>query len=141
MVSLCPLWLMSQATYCFRLGIKRSVSQLVLYSSLGSGLPAYEHRKTAHTQDSIYTSVYNPSREERFVCPVRSELSRFSERNSAKRFSNMSAALSVRRYKDKNYLAKTFIVSRVFLQKYILFFKLAYFHLFLFSENLSFPSS
>ena len=114
MVSLCPLWLMSQATYCFRLGIKRSVSQLVLYSSLGSGLPAYEHRKTAHTQDSIYTSVYNPSREERFVCPVRSELSRFSERNSAKRFLNMSAALSVRRYKDKNYLAKAFIVSRFF---------------------------
>jgi len=26
----------------------------------------------------------------------------------------MSAALSVRRYKDKNYLAKTFIVSRIF---------------------------
>ena len=115
MISLCPLWLMSQATYCFRLGIKRSVSQLVLYSSLGSGLPAYEHRKTAHTQDSIYTSVYNPSREERFVCPVRSELSRFSERNSAKRFLNMSAALfSVRRYKDKNYLAKTFIMSCIF---------------------------
>ena len=121
MVSLCPLWLMSQATYCFRLGIKRSVSQLVLYSSLGSGLPAYEHRKTAHTQDSIYTSVYNPSREERFVCPVRSELSRFSERNSAKRFLNMSAALSVRRYKDKNYLAKNVHCEPCFFAKIVTF--------------------
>ena len=121
MVYLCPLWLMSQATYCFRLGIKRSVSQLVLYSSLGSGLPAYEHRKTAHTQDSIYTSVYNPSREERFVCPVRSELSRFSERNSAKRFLNMSAALSVRRYKDKNYLANNVHCEPYFFAKVLLF--------------------
>jgi len=55
MASLRPLWLMSQATYCFWLGIQRSVSQLVLYSPFGSGLPEYEYRKTAHTQDSIYT--------------------------------------------------------------------------------------
>ena len=115
MVYLCPLWLMSQATYCFWLGIKRSVSQLVLYSSLGSGLPEYEYRKQLTPQTVIYTSVYNPSREERFLSiPTYSELSRFNGWNSAKRFFNMSAVLTERRNKDKNYLAKTIIVSRNF---------------------------
>lgn len=36
---------------------KESVSQIELYSLLGSGLPGYEYRKTAHTLDSIYTSI------------------------------------------------------------------------------------
>ena len=35
--------------------IQRSVSQSELYSPLGSGLPEYEYRKTAHTLDGIYT--------------------------------------------------------------------------------------
>ena len=43
------------------------MSQLVLYSPFGSGLPEYEYRKKAHTLDGIYTSVYNPSQEERFL--------------------------------------------------------------------------
>jgi len=57
MVSLCPLWLMSQATYCFRLGIKRSVSQLELYSPFGSGLPVCEYRKQL-TPQTVYIHRY-----------------------------------------------------------------------------------
>ena len=88
------------------------MSQLVLYSPLGSGLPEYEYRKQL-TPLTVYIQKYIIyRREERFLSiPIFSELSRFSEWNSAKRFFNMSVAHLVRRYKDKNYLAKTFIVS------------------------------
>ena len=53
--------------------------------------------------------------------PIISELSRFSEWNSAKRFLNMSATDFLRRYKDRNNLAKTFIVSRIFCKSSVFF--------------------
>lgn len=98
------------------------MSQLVLYSSLGSGLPDYEYRKQL-TPLTVYIHKYIIHlREERFLSiPIVSELSRFSEWNSAKRFFSMSAVLFVRRYKDKNYLAKNVHYELYFLQKYTFF--------------------
>lgn len=98
------------------------MSQSELYSSLGSGLPEYEYRKQL-TPLTVYIQKYIIyRREERFLSiPIFSELSRFSEWNSAKRFFDMSAVPLVRRCKYKNYLAKNVHREPYFLQKHFIF--------------------
>lgn len=91
------------------------MSQIVLYSPFGSGLPEYEYRKQL-TPLTVYIHKYIIHLGKSVLSiPIFSELSRFNGWNSAKRFFNMSAVpFGVRRYKDKNYLAKTFIMSCIF---------------------------
>ena len=64
-----PAWLSFRQIIVPGQTYKESVSQLVLYSPLGSGLPAYEHRKQLTPLNDIYNCVYNQSQEERLVRP------------------------------------------------------------------------
>ena len=99
------------------------MSQSELYSPLGSGLPEYEYRKTAHTLDGIYTlGIHSIAGRAFFTIPIFGELSRFNGWNSAKRFFNMYVVFAVRRYKDKNNLANNVQCEPYFLQKYFIFF-------------------
>ena len=122
MVYLCPLWLMSQATYCFRLGIQRSVSQLVLYSPFGSGLPVCEYRKQL-TPQTVYIHRYIIHQGKSVSCLSQHTVNcpDSTDGTALNASSICLPPFSGRRYKDKNYLAKTFIVSRIFLQKYVFF--------------------